>query len=221
MSDRIELPEDDLYHDWSDHDTADRLDRKKLERDYWDKAALDPEVDEKYISDISTEECIDALDPDGEDYLEGVLAPGMILDIGCGVGRIANQVGAVGIDISEKMLEIARRNAIWPSQYHLSDGRTIPFSDETFDSAYSMLLFQHLEGPTIYGYMQEVFRVLKPGGMFRFQYIPGTEREPFSNHYDTKQIRKWLKLSGLEFVKEDEGLCHPQWSWVTARKPQA
>ncbi len=210
MSDRIELPEDDPYHDWSDDNTADRLDRKKLERDYWDKAALDPEVDEKYISDISTEECIEAI---GE-------LPGRVLDLGCGVGRLTKHYKAWGCDISEEMLKIARRRN--PDLiFYKGNGRTLPYKDNQFHSAFCVLLFQHLKGPIISSYMCQVFRVLKPGGIFRFQYIPGTEQEPFSNHYDGKQIRKWLKLSGLEFVKEDEGLCHPLWSWVTARKPQA
>jgi len=189
------------------------MNRVDLERDYWDKAALDPDVDTKYISDVSTEEMIEAL---GDDVAE----PGtLFLDVGCGVGRISNDLGAIGIDISKNMLEIARKNEFFDEQYHLSDGRTIPFTDNFFESAYSMLLFQHLKDDAIANYLIQVNRVLKPDGVFRFQFIQGTEKEPFSNHYSLEQIKIWCDMAGLKIEKVDEGLVHPQWTWITARKP--
>ena len=188
--------------------------RVQEEKDFWNKCAQDPEVDIKYIADVSTEECIEALHP-----LGGINGP--VLDIGCGVGRILSRIfyQGTGIDISEKMLEEARKRDTFPLHTYIqNDGRTIPCEDISFNFAYSMLLFQHLEGLTILGYMKEVERVLTPGGIFRFQYIQGSEQEPFSRHYNGKQIRKWLQIAGLEFVKEDVGLVHPQWSWCTAKK---
>ena len=177
------------------------MDRVQQEKDYWDSAALDPDVDQKYISDISTEECIKALElPEDPFYF---------LDLGCGVGRLSFEVAQKenvfghGIDISLEMIEIARSRFSdrdnmpknWVN-YQVNDGRTLPFANpELFDFVYSVLLFQHLEGTTILGYMQETYRVLKPGGIFRFQYIPGTENEPFSKHYDTRQMRKWLQVA--------------------------
>lgn len=187
------------------------MSRVQLEKDYWDRAALDPDVDRKYISDISTEQCIEALEL-SDDVL-------YIAEIGCGVGRISNQIGAVGVDISQNMIDIARKNECFEGQYEVSNGRTIPLPSDNYEFVYSVLLFQHLEGTTILGYMQETYRILKPGGIFRFQYIPGTENEPFSKHYDTRQMRKWLQVAGLKFIKEDKGLCHPLWSWITAKKP--
>lgn len=32
-------------------------------------------------------------------------------------------------------------------------------------------------------------------------------------------MKTWLENAGLEFVKSDKGLCHFQWTWVTAKKP--
>lgn len=187
-------------------------DRVELERNYWDEAALDPEVDIKYISDISTEECLDAL---GDEVVE----PGMILDIGCGVGRISNEVGAVGIDISENMLEIARKGERFDDQYWMCDGRNIPFPDDTFDSAYSMLLFQHLQADAFRQYIGEIFRVLKIGSIFRFQFIEGISNEPFSNHYPLKLVELWLEEAGFGLPESiDRGLGHPQWTWISVVK---
>lgn len=202
------------------------MNRIDLEREYWNEAALDPDVDRKYISDVSTEECLAALD-----------APklGKILDVGCGVGRIANALSEgghskrkiFGIDISEEMLDLADdRRRCWPysikyngNEYKLCDGRTIPYKDSSINFAYSMLLFQHLKADTIQSYMKETYRVLEPKGIFRFQFIEGDEQEPFSNHYSLDQMKTWLEDARLEFIKADKGLCHPMWTWVTARKP--
>ena len=194
------------------------IDRVELERNYWDEAALDPEVDIKYISDISTEEMLMAIDDGGDsDFYKGTLAKGIALDIGCGVGRIADSLHAVGIDISEKMLEIARsrQSQSWPEKYHLCDGRTIPFENDIFDTAYSVLLFQHLEADTIQNYIKETFRVLKPGGVFRFQFVEGDSHEgEFAHDYSYIQMSDWLREAGFIVDKVDF-----QWTWVTARKP--
>lgn len=194
------------------------MSRVDLERDYWNEAALDPEVDTKYISDVSTEEMIEALEIDWN--------PGHILEIGCGVGRIVNRLaettgcGLFGIDISEKMLEIASSRVAWKwyVDYRVCDGRTIPHDENKFGFVYSMLVFQHLKADAISNYLIEVRRVLKPKGIFRFQFIEGTEQEPFSNHYELNQMKRWVEESGLEFIKADKGLCHYQWTWITARK---
>lgn len=196
------------------------MNRIDLEREYWDKAALDPDVDEKYISDISTEEMIEALEiPDKASYF---------LDIGCGVGRIANSLAnksrkIYGVDISREMIRIADdRKTFQHMVFWVNDGRTIPkLTEGIIDFAYSMLLFQHLPQEAIRSYISETRRVLKHGGIFRFQFIEGTEQEPFSNHYSLEDIKLWLEDAGLEFVKADKGLCHFQWTWVTARKPYA
>ncbi len=175
------------------------------EKKYWNKVALDPEVDIKYISDLSTKECLNAI---GE--MEGV-----VLDIGCGVGRLMKP-GYYGIDISSEMLEIARERH---PDYNLeiTDGRSIPYKDEFFDKVYSVLLFQHLPLEAVGAYIKEAYRVLKSGGVFKFQFIEGTENEPFSKHHDRSKIIKLLLLAG--FVgPEMRGGVHDSWTWVTGRK---
>jgi len=182
-------------------------DRIELERDYWDEAALDPEVDTKYISDVSTEECLRAIN------FNAVNGPS--LEIGCGVGRIVRAwLDGYGIDISRNMIVNAQLRDP-KNHYKVCDGRTIPYEDEKFYQVACTLVFQHLKADTIKGYMAETYRVLKPGGLFRFQFIEGTEQEPFSNHYELEEMKLWIEQAGLKFIKADKGLCHPQWTWVT------
>ncbi|MGZ3712594.1 MAG: class I SAM-dependent methyltransferase [Bdellovibrionota bacterium] len=93
-----------------------------------------------------------------------------VLDIGCGNGAFLSKLApglkeAVGVDISEKMLEQAReRNKANP---HLSfqqiHGPQLPFPDNSFDRVISVLSFRYLDWDPI---VKEILRVLKPGGEF-------------------------------------------------------
>jgi SAM-dependent methyltransferase len=71
------------------------------------------------------------------------LEPGMrVLDVGCGPGRHANALGAlglevVGVDVSERFLEVARRDAPPGVTYRRLDARDLPF-DAEFDAAISV-----------------------------------------------------------------------------------
>lgn len=93
-----------------------------------------------------------------------------VLDIGCGNGAFLSKLAgglkeAVGVDISDKMLDQARkRNARNP---HLSfqqiHGPQLPFPDNSFDRVISVLSFRYLDWDPI---TKEILRVLKPGGEF-------------------------------------------------------
>lgn len=97
-----------------------------------------------------------------------------VLDLGCGTGRSINDLiyaGAsdiYGADISEKMLEIARKryggvNFLKASAYEL------PFEDGKFDTVTATFLLVHLRRPE--DVFAEVNRVLKSGGEFIFTNI--------------------------------------------------
>ena len=93
-----------------------------------------------------------------------------VLDIGCGNGAFLAKLAprlreAVGVDISEKMLEQARKRNRQHS--HLSfqqiQGPSLPFPDNSFDRVISVLSFRYLDWDPI---VKEILRVLKPGGEF-------------------------------------------------------
>ena len=71
------------------------------------------------------------------------LEPGArVLDVGCGPGRHANALGhlgfeVVGVDISERFLEVARADAPRGVTYQRADARALPFHG-TFDAAISI-----------------------------------------------------------------------------------
>lgn len=93
----------------------------------------------------------------------------VILDIGCGYGRNClgfAQGGAkqvIGIDISEKMLQIARAENAHPQvEYHHMDMAQLSQIHQNFDLVYSSLAFHYAENFT--KLIQDIYRLLKPGG---------------------------------------------------------
>lgn len=102
--------------------------------------------------------------------------------------------------------------------YYETDGRSIPGQKNRFDFIYSMVTFQHIPEEGVISYINEASRVLKQGGVFRFQYIEGTEQENFSRHYKQEQIEEWLAKAGFNIKSLNRGLVHDLWTWVTAIK---
>jgi tellurite methyltransferase len=103
------------------------------------------------------------------------LPPGAhILDVGCGVGRHAVYLGGcgfamAGVDISPTgvlMTQEACAERQIPFEGKVSDMTTLPWPDATFDAALSTSTIQHHRRADIKRALDEVRRVLKPGGIF-------------------------------------------------------
>jgi SAM-dependent methyltransferase len=97
--------------------------------------------------------------------------PGTFVEIGCGAGRITNQLSRVferghALDVSEDMTRYAAAHV--PSQniqWHVTKGLAIPLEDNLADGAFSCHVLQHLPSPEAgYAYFREIMRTLKPGG---------------------------------------------------------
>ena len=93
------------------------------------------------------------------------------LDLGCGTGEILKLIlqedthkELCGIDLSEKMLAVAKSKLPEQVKLILGDSESLPFSDNTFDVVYCNDSFHHY--PALQNVLREVYRVLKPGGTF-------------------------------------------------------
>ena len=92
-----------------------------------------------------------------------------VLEIGCGTGCDLLQFArhgahATGVDITPKHLELARTRVGNLAIVLRADGRNLPFPDASFDYVYSHGVVHHSDEPR--RIVQEIFRVLRPGGCF-------------------------------------------------------
>jgi ubiquinone/menaquinone biosynthesis C-methylase UbiE len=101
-----------------------------------------------------------------------------ILEIGCGAGRITRALADVfgevyAVDISGEMVRQAKAalSSHPNAQVFQNNGRDLSvLGDIEVDFAFSMIVFQHIPSrEVIESYVREVHRLLRPGGLFKFQ----------------------------------------------------
>lgn len=92
-----------------------------------------------------------------------------ILDLGCGNGRLYElfkfkMVGYYGIDVSEKMIEIAKER--YPTaNFRVGDALNLPFPEDFFDDVYGVAVFHHIPSENFRRkFLSEAKRVLKTKG---------------------------------------------------------
>jgi SAM-dependent methyltransferase len=97
-----------------------------------------------------------------------------VLDLGCGTGTLTilikqrhPETEVVGLDVDAQVLEIARKKAAKAGvdiTWHQGTGHRLPYPGNSFDRVLSSLVFHHLNAENKRWALQEVFRVLRPGG---------------------------------------------------------
>ena len=167
--------------------------------------------------------------------LRGVeLGPGAaVLEVGCGMGRLLRPfVGRasriIGLDISREMIARARASlpALPEIELYATDGSLKPVADATVDFVYSFIVFQHIPvKAAICRYVREARRVLRRGGLLRFQIdgrvADGRVRLDSWNgvRWGADEIEDLIRAAGLRVLE----ITAPgtQYTWVTAiRDPE-
>jgi len=95
--------------------------------------------------------------------------PEPVLDLGCGDGHFTSVVFDRPLDVGIDPWAGPVRQAAGSGGYQLvlqGSGAQLPFPDETFGSAMSNSVLEHI--PELDPVMQEMARVLQPGGLFIF-----------------------------------------------------
>jgi SAM-dependent methyltransferase len=152
------------------------------------------------------------------------------VEIGCGPGRLMLPLSAHfgeihGVDISDEMVERARKRLTRVPHAHVHVARRSNLemlADDSFDFAYSYAVFQHIPSrDVVFGYLREIWRVLKPGAYARCQLngLPAS-----AAHYDTwsgvrisaSEFEAFCRDSDLQMLSL-EGI-DTQYMWTTLRK---
>jgi 2-polyprenyl-3-methyl-5-hydroxy-6-metoxy-1,4-benzoquinol methylase len=176
-------------------------------------------------------EMADRLIPEG-------LRGGRILDIGCG----SYPLFLSGIEFSEKYgldksisLDL-RPEGMVLSNYDLETRSDLSFDDSFFDVVTMLAVFEHIEKPKLKHLLMEIYRVLKPGGVYilttpaawtdpilralvKLRLISSVELEEHKDAYTHSKIASFLTEAG--FNEEQIELGHFElWmnNWARAGK---
>jgi SAM-dependent methyltransferase len=169
----------------------------------------------------------------GADQLEffvelcGLKATDRVLDIGCGVGRVAiplsrylsSEGGYDGFDVVPQMIDWcqAQIGTKHPNfRFHVAEvystinsieggadpaAYRFPFEDETFDFAYAGSLFTHLTPAASENYLRETMRTLKSGG--RLVATFNMYNEDTERHVPGRRLEQyWPHAQGTHRLKE-------------------
>ncbi|CAB16897.1 Sterol 24-C-methyltransferase erg6 [Schizosaccharomyces pombe] len=108
-------------------------------------------------------------------YRMGIKPGSRVLDVGCGVGGPAREIteftgcNLVGLNNNDYQISrcnnyAVKRNLDKKQVFVKGDFMHMPFEDNTFDYVYAIEATVH--APSLEGVYGEIFRVLKPGGVF-------------------------------------------------------
>jgi len=152
-------------------------------------------VDEFHIrGDAATRELIE---------LSGFTPDMHILDVGCGIGgstrRLAHATGCrvTGIDLSDEYIDTAQRlTELLHMQervtFHAASALDLPFDDDFFDGIWSLQMNMNVEDKL--GWLEETYRVLKPGGRAVLYEVCGNRNAPL--HFPVP----WAQDSSMSFL---------------------
>jgi len=131
-----------------------------------------------------------------ETLKEFVTSKDVVLDLGCGIGRIEKSLAKYcaeihGVDVSRRMVKRARKRlqGLTKIYIHKNNGRDLSsFPDEKFDFVFSVIVLQHLEKEDAVFYLYEIHRVLKPNGKLYFN-VPNFLNERNFRTFMDKYVR--------------------------------
>lgn len=155
-----------------------------------------------------------------DEFLRLVPKGGRVLDVGCGPGvdsgyMKAKGFEAVGIDLSKKMIDIAKRK--FPQiEFQSGDFRELNFEPNSFDGILASFSLIHISKKDVPKTLKKFYRFLKVGGVIYVGLQAGKSMETFVvepykpdeklfvNVFSYDEIKVLLVKEGFSVVKKYE-----------------
>ena len=146
--------------------------------------------------------------------MEGLQPEHTLVDLGCGIGRLAVHVipalsggSYIGIDISETMLKRAKAritqtlpnpscSITWIKQTRSH----FTLTERSVDMMCAFSVFTHMEHEDSYRYLRDALRIVKPLGRFIFSCLPLTlpfSKEVFLNSANMDLKTRWRNVRNV------------------------
>ncbi|MBI5035731.1 class I SAM-dependent methyltransferase, partial [Candidatus Micrarchaeota archaeon] len=145
------------------------------------------------------------------------LAKGKVLDAGCGNGRnaevLAETSEVCAIDVSPKMVSLAKKRLGKKAEVERADLKKLPFEDKAFDAVFCLAVLHHFSPKEQGKALKETERVLKKDGFLclavwnrcqkRFRNKPKELNVPWGEHeryyylFDETELIALLEKNGF------------------------
>jgi SAM-dependent methyltransferase len=139
---------------------------------------------------------------EGIEQAEAIPTRGVVLEYGCGVGRVLEHVEAtrrIGVDVAAGFLEEAARRGI---ETILTDGIYIDLPDDSVDFVFSVMVFQHTNRAAHPVRLQELRRVLRPDGGAWLQFPESVEYYHNTSYtYTRAEVDGYAAIMGGSIVR--------------------
>ena len=156
------------------------------------------EHNDLFLQEINLEDLDDAISEkdnsqirlyDDQTYLESDYAKNLVtelnlqdgalmLDHGCGRGHFSSMFTNLGYQVASADILEEALSTLDSDKKAVCNLAKLPYKDNTFDGVLSLDVFEHLRPNTMDTVINEVFRVLKPGGVFLISF-PGNRIPDF------------------------------------------
>ena len=143
------------------------------------------------------------------DFSSRIPQMGHILDAGCGNGLysryLSEEFKVIGVDISEKQIELAKQNAP-KANFICEDMTKINYPDEYFDGILSFYAIIHVPRDEHYDLLSNFYRMLKFNGAVLLIFQSNNDPESYEENFFDRGVRMYWsgfdKNTNLSMLKD-------------------
>ena len=174
-----------------------------------------------------------------EKFISCLASGNLVLDVGCGGGTKSRYLArrglrVMGIDFSEKMIEIAKRE-VPEARFEVMDLRDVKNINETFDGIFAQAVLLHIPRQEVEGALETLASKLKSGGCFYLAVKamkPGGNAEEivsendygypygrFFSYYTLEELKKYFSDLRMKISYESVSSSgNTEWIQIIARR---